>query len=190
MKHCTITLPQEIVSLSNIDFSRPVYLHSKSQIIYLSNKKERDNLIGKVNIDDNYTFTLHQDSISQILHSKNYMVYIKNGRVFIASASHPVFEFAEKASGKRTFYIPKEILYLSKIDITKPTFLYMPAEHVGYLSNKKKRDKCLGTITFDETSFYLSNNICKSLEARTADDLYVYVSKGIIFFKTSHIYLW
>ena len=189
MKHTTITIPQEIVNVSKLDFSRPIYLYSNFKVLYLSNRKERNNCLGKIKINCEYTFTLSQNVLETVIRSTSYKVYLLSGKIYIAPASLPYYGLSQKTVD-RTFTFPGEILSICKVDINRPVYLYLTKLDVAYLSNAKRRDKCLGLILFDNRSFYLSDNICKSIRIKTSDDISAYVSKGLIFFKTFNYSLW
>lgn len=182
MKQCIVTIPQEIVDASKIDFSKPVYLYSDFKVFYLSNRKGIHNCFGEIKFDSEYTFTISQNAFRLAIGAIYLEMYVLNGKIYITPSSFPEYNLRKEICD-RTFTIPSEILSICKLSTDKPVYLYLSKRDVAYLSNAKKLDKCLGIIPLDNNSFYLSDNICKSLKIQTSDDISVYVSNGLIFFK-------
>lgn len=84
--------------------------------------------------------------------------------------------------------VPYELLNASKIDFTKPVYLYWFCKHL-YISNKKRKKQCLGQIFVDkEYTFSLTQNAIKVVLG--CSDYIMHVSYGEIFISphTKYVY--
>lgn len=184
MTHCKITIPQEIVKASQIDFSKPVYLYSDSRTLYLSNIKKKYNCFGKIMFDKEYSFTVSQNIFNTILKSSSYIVYVLNSQIFIKpySITHKQQQYVQPLK----LTIPSEILSMNAVDFNKIVYIYFSDNYTAYLSNRKQSRCCLGAFELNgENSFLLSRNICYILHICSLDDIAIYVSDNMIRLKST-----
>lgn len=183
MQQYKIIIPTEIVNASKVDFSKPVYIYwSEMHLLCISNKKRRRYCFGQISVDGEYAFILTQNTIAAILSDSNYKMFIRWGNIYITASTRHYSE-REKYD---IFTIPKEILQVCNIDFTKRVYLCFDAaaNNGYYLSNHQYNYFSLGFIPFSENySFYLTPNICKSLDISSPEQLSVYSSGNRIYFK-------
>lgn len=183
MQEYKITIPIELIKISKIDFTKPVYLYwADNDLLSFSNKKKNKYCLGQISVDKEYTFILTQNTLGATLRYSDYRMYVSHGKLYVRSCYSSAKEYNSR------FTIPKEILQICNIDFNKLVYLcYAASENERYyLSNRLDKSFCLGCISFDENhSFYLTSNICKTLGVRSAEKLSVYVSNNRIYF---HIY--
>lgn len=180
MKEYKITIPIELIKISKTDFTKPVYLYwAANDLLSFSNKKKNKYCLGQISVDKEYTFILTQNTLGATLKYSDYRMYVSHGQLYITSCCY----FAKERNS--LFTIPKEILQICTIDFEKPVYLcFDRAENERYyLSNREDKSYSLGCIPFDEKhSFYLTDNICKTLGVSSAEKLSVYISDNKIYF--------
>lgn len=189
MQEYKITIPIEIVNVSKVNFSKPVYIYwSETHLLCISNKKKRNYCFGQISVDKEYTFILTQNIVQSILDRSDYTIFVKRGKIYI----RPHSGYYSERNIVDTFTIPKEILKICNIDFSKSVYLgFSSSQNRYYLSNYHDRSFSLGRISFYENySFYLSSNIRKTLGVSSAEQLSVYVSGSRLYFKryTTDIY--
>ena len=182
----TITIPKELLDSSNLNISKPVYLYFYSgHEYYLSNRKTRSKCLGELQIDDNLTITLSNNTIKTVkTNTRQYVMYLDHGTICINFGDKYFSHYPERFKDIKVQF-PTEFMNMGNIDFNRPIYLNKGySSYSYYISNRKRSDFCLGRLYLDNENFFtLSSNACAIMKIFSDDSLYWIMQSGEIYCK-------
>ncbi len=197
----TITIPKEIIEISNISLESIIYLYiwesnsyDHEKILYLDTRRDKSRLCyGAVQLDHNYGFLLHANTVEKCGLKNGYFVCKQGSNINIETKIDSPFCYSEPSADGVKIFVPKEILNLKSVDFKRPVYLckYNNRTYLTNKYNKSRKDcniRCLGTVKLDvEHHIQLTSNACKALGISSDKDVLLCANgDSIVFVPTSY----
>ena len=153
-----ITIPESIISASNLNVKKPIFLYSGEDYFFSNKKYKNLECYGEIKLDSTYSFIASENFIKLFgdIGKKIYFHYhTQKGILYISYTNADSYWYGIAPTDYKV-QIPSELVLANSVNFKKPVYMYR--YNYGfhncclYLSNESfciNHHICLGKITLD-----------------------------------------